>query len=138
MTPALNQNPLRQQGVIRAGCFILRKLLVLCVLTAALGGPAGCGNDSGVKQNNNGISNKSAVTNESPFNRRPAAGSKNLGMAYQEGFTAGRNSTTDFNMNWMKNWDKDAEWRTGYDRGWKDGRNLRKMQDERSTRAGDN
>lgn len=96
---------------------------------------AGCGNgeeNSGGIQQGQSAKVKSPQSNESYFNKRPGAGSKNLGMAYQDGFTAGRNASSDFNMNWMKNWDKDADWRTEYDRGWKDGRNLRRMQDERA------
>lgn len=107
-------------------------LLALAFLTGCGGGEGG----SGMDQGGSGISNKSAVSNESAFTRRPGAGSRNLGMAYQDGFTAGRNSKTDFNMNWMMNWDKDADWRTEYDRGWKDGRNLRRLQDQRSSNAG--
>lgn len=104
-------------------------------IAATVCGHAGCGSgNSDVDQG--GISNKSAVSNESAFTRRPGAGSRNLGMAYQDGFTAGRNSTSDFNMNWMKNWDKDADWRKEYDHGWKDGRNLRRLQDQRSSNAG--
>lgn len=115
----------------------IREILAICGVVAVLGGQAGCSDGgSGVKQNDGAISNKSAATKESPFTRRPASGSRNLGMAYQDGFTAGRNSSTDFNMNWMKNWDKDADWRTEYDRGWKDGRNLRRLQDERANSAG--
>lgn len=106
-------------------------------LAAAIGTHAGCGG-SGWGQGGESKNENSAVTNESVFNRRPGAGSRNLGMAYQEGFDNGRKSTTDFNMNWMLHWDKDAEWRTEYDRGWKDGRNLRRMQDERAKATGVN
>ncbi len=115
-------------------------VLLLGGMAAAVGGHAGCGGEggSGWGQGNKEKNENSAVTNESVFNRRPGAGSRNLGMAYQDGFDNGRKSATDFNMNWMLHWDKDAEWRTEYDRGWKDGRNLRRMQDERAKATGVN
>ena len=99
---------------------------------------AGCGGGEGGSGFGKGGSAKTKnppQSNESIFVKRPGAGSKNLGMAYQEGFNAGRSASTDFNMNWMKNWDKDDAWRTEYDRGWKEGRNLRKLQDQRSKNA---
>lgn len=134
----LNQNTLRMQGACRVTRSPIWSLIFWGGVAAAVGGPVGCGGGEGgggVGQSGSAKS-KNTVTNESVFNRRPGAGSKNLGLAYQDGFDAGRKSATDMNMNWMKNWDKDAAWRTEYDRGWKDGRNLRKMQDQRTQNAG--
>ena len=137
MKSNLNQKPLRQQGAGINRLRLLRLVLAAGGMAAALGGAAGCGGEGGSGWGQGDSSkNKSAVTKEeSVFLKRPGAGSQNLGMAYHEGFTAGRNSKSDFNMNWMMNWDKDANWRTEYDRGWKEGRNLRKMQDQRNNNA---
>jgi len=103
---------------------------VLCI--------AGCGGGeggSGFGQGGSAKTKNPPPSNESVFLKRPGAGSKSMGLAYQEGFNAGRNSSTDFNMNWMLHWDKDEAWRTEYDRGWKEGRNLRKLQDQRNKGA---
>jgi len=113
---------------------LLRLILSGWVLAALTGCGGGEGAD-GFGQGGSAKTKNPPPSNESVFVKRPGAGAKNLGMAYQDGFNAGRNSTTDFNMNWMKNWDKDAAWRTEYDRGWKEGRNLRRLQDERAKRA---
>jgi len=125
--------------------------LRLATIGAMTVGLVGCGGGEGGGKGWFGSSKKkegevgsiqqgsAAQKNESVFMKRPGAGksAKGLGLGYQDGFNDGRASSTDWNMNWMKNWTKDSDYRAEYDRGWKDGRNLRKMQDEmKKQRAG--
>ena len=130
---------------LRSGLVALRLATIVAItvtLTGCGGGEGGKGwfGSNKKKESDIGsIQEGSAAKEESVFMKRPGAGksAKGLGIAYQDGFNDGRASSTDWNMNWMKNWGQDADFRAEYERGWKDGRNLRKMQDQmKSGRAG--
>lgn len=52
-----------------------------------------------------------------------------LGGGYRKGFDDGMASLTDFHANWVWLWTMPEDYQNEYNRGWEDGRNVRKIQD---------
>ncbi len=57
-----------------------------------------------------------------------------FGTGYQDGFDAALESWSDYHAGWTWLWTKPETYRKEYDRGWADGRNVRRMQDRAKRR----
>ncbi len=52
-----------------------------------------------------------------------------LGGGYRKGFDDGMASLTDFHANWLWLWTMSEDYQNEYNRGWEDGRNVRRIRD---------
>lgn len=55
---------------------------------------------------------------------------KGLGEGYRDGFNDGHAAWSDLHANWTWLWMMSEDYRTEYDRGWADGREIRKLKDQ--------
>lgn len=63
------------------------------------------------------------------------AEARSFGTGYQDGFDDGLASWSDYHAGWTWLWTKPETYRKEYDRGWSDGRNLRKLRDRAEKRS---
>lgn len=56
---------------------------------------------------------------------------QSFGSGYEDGKRDGLNSWSDMHAGWTWLWTKSEQYRQDYNRGWADGRNLRKLKEQR-------
>ena len=103
-------------------------MLLPAVLGWALAGPACSDNNSKSKSSNKNINSSNTAGKQNNADKRMVLSSGEYNTGYQQGKRDAAASLIDANTSGWWTWMKEAQYRQGYNQGWSDGRQIKRLQ----------